>query len=129
MCLPASLAKRTAAPFRSSSSPMRRSGVPAASFSTPTASIVPFVILDGKKPGARALAVIPYRPQLPARARVKINHRALARIVGNHLHIPGTSEQARDRSKVDNAAIFVGNHRVLRNLLAEQEQRADIQIH
>src|SRR6184192_2125856 len=72
MCLPASLAKRTAAPFRSSSSPMRRSGAPAASFSTPTASIVPFVILDGKKPGARALAVIPYRPQLPARARVKL---------------------------------------------------------
>jgi hypothetical protein len=42
--------------IENSQTPVRRSGAPAASFSTPTASMVPFVILDGKKPGARAPA-------------------------------------------------------------------------
>jgi len=72
MCFPASLARSTAAPFRSSASPMRRSGTPAANFSSPTASMVPYVIFEGKKPGASALTVIPCRPQLPANARVKL---------------------------------------------------------
>jgi hypothetical protein len=48
MCLPASLANKIAAPFRSSRSPIRRNGAPAASLSAPAVSSVLFVMFDGR---------------------------------------------------------------------------------
>ena len=72
MCLPASLAYSSVMPFRSSSSPRRRSGALAISLSTPRFSSVPRVILLGKKPGQMALTVMPYLPHSQASARVKL---------------------------------------------------------
>src|SRR5882672_8023730 len=101
MCLPASLANKTAAPLRSSWSPMRRKGAPAASLSTPTASSVPFVIF----------------------------HRTLAGMVGNHLHIAYATSKAGNRSDINDSAVFVRNHRQFSDPLAEQKQRPDVEIH
>ena len=72
MCLPAAEANSSAAPFRSSSSPMRRSGACAASFFSPMVCSVLAVILLGKKPGAMALTVMPCSPHSAASARVKL---------------------------------------------------------
>jgi hypothetical protein len=72
MCLPAALANSSAAPFRSSSSPMRRSGAAAATLSAPMLCSSPLVILLGKKPGASAFTVMPYGPHSPASERVKL---------------------------------------------------------
>src|SRR5205814_10264988 len=69
-CREASEARKTMAPFRSSSPPSRWSGVRA----TTTFSIFsrsPFDIFDGKKPGQRTFTLIPKRPHSAASARVK----------------------------------------------------------
>src|SRR5690606_17486024 len=72
MCAPASEANSRAAPLRSSSPPSRRSGALPISASSPSAPITPWLIFEGKKPGAIALTVMPRPPHSAASARVRL---------------------------------------------------------
>src|SRR5690606_21436053 len=72
MCAPASEANSSAAPLRSPSPPSRRSGALPISASSPSASITPWLIFEGKKPGAIALTVMPSPPHSAASARVRL---------------------------------------------------------
>src|SRR6185369_10944362 len=70
ICRAAFDARKTATPFRSSSPPRRRSGVPLMTRS-PMRSRMPFAIFVGKKPGQIAFTLMPCGPHSEARARVK----------------------------------------------------------
>src|SRR5690606_25632687 len=70
MWRPASEARRTARPFRSSSLPRRRVGV-SSSTALPAASRVARVIFEGKKPGQIAFTVMPCSPHSAAHCRVR----------------------------------------------------------
>lgn len=59
----------------------------------------------------------------------EIDNRSLARVVSDGLYLACTATKASDRREIDDTAVLVGNHRALADLLAEQEQRTDIQIH
>src|SRR5258708_38967498 len=59
----------------------------------------------------------------------EVHHRPFASVIGNSLDVTGTSAQAGDRGKINDAAVFVGNHRACPDLLAEKKQRSDIQVH
>ena len=104
--------------------PRRRCGAgrAAASFSTPTASIVPFVIREAKNPGAQGMAVMPCVPQLLARACAKLT---TAR-PSLELNATGTSPERPNRPAIDTTLI----HRALDRIgLSRNSARRPIHSH
>jgi hypothetical protein len=99
MCLPASLANKTAAPFRSSWSPRRRNGAPAAILSAPTASIMRRQIRWKESRCDRVDGNTVAAPIAGQRTR-EVHYRALAGVIGDHLNVaPAAPEARRHRSQ------------------------------
>ena len=118
MCLPASDANSSAVPFRSSSSPSRRSGAWSASLSSPMRSSVPRGHLAREEARADGVDGDVVLAPFGSRAPGEVDDRALGRVVGQRLHLRRVAAQAGDGGDVDDAAASGADHAALGDVLA-----------